>query len=114
MYQRAFDRVKGSLNLFVRVRSDSIDGVFTTDENELMTKSFSKSFMDFKGQGGVLTFCHSSLINVGAFIYTSDFKMHHFTLFFSNSDSSKMVVFKLSSISTKIKYFKKFEEYFRK
>ena len=51
MYQRAFDWVKGSLNLFVR--SGVIDGVFTTDENELMTKSFPKSFIDLMRQGDV-------------------------------------------------------------
>ena len=59
-----------------------------------MTKSFPKSLIDLIRQGDVLTFCQSSLIDVDAFIYTSDFKMHHFTLL------TVMAVFKLSSIST--------------
>ena len=42
----------------------------------------------------MLTFGQSSLIDVDAFIYTSDFKMHHFTLFFSNGGNRKMTVFK--------------------
>ena len=37
--------------------------------------------MDLIRQGDVLTVRQSSLINVDPFIYTSDFKMHHFTLF---------------------------------
>ena len=75
MYQRAFDRIKGSLNLFLR--SGVIDGVFTFDESELTTKSFSKSFIDLIRQGGVLTLRQSSLIDVDTFIFSSDFKMHH-------------------------------------
>ena len=80
------------LELFVRL--GVIDGVFTTDENELKTKSFPKEFMDLIRQGDVLTFSQSSLIDVDAFIHTSDFKMHHFTLFFSNGGNRKMAVFK--------------------
>ena len=37
--------------------------------------------MDLIRHGDVLTVRQSSLINVDPFIYTSDFKMHHFTLF---------------------------------
>ena len=80
------------LNFFVR--SSVIDGAFTTDENELKTKSFPKTFIDFIRQGDVLTFRQSLLIDADAFIYTSDFKMHHFTLFFSNGGNRKMTVFK--------------------
>ena len=46
-----------------------------------MTESFPKSFIDLIRQGDMLTFCQSSLIDVKVFIYTSDFIMHHFTLF---------------------------------
>ena len=79
-----------------------------------MKKYFPKSFIALIRQGDELTFRQSSFIDVDAFIYTNDFKMHHFSLFFSNGGNRIMTVFKLSSISTKIKDFKKFEEYFRK
>ena len=50
--------IKGSLNLFVH--SGVIEGVFTTDENESMTKSFPKSCIaDLIGQGDVQTFRQS-------------------------------------------------------
>ena len=55
MYYRGLLTIKGSLNLFVR--SGVIDEVFTTDENEWMTKSFPKSIIDLIGH----TSCNTHL-----------------------------------------------------
>ena len=67
------------------VRSGVVGREFTTNENELTAKSFRPSLEDLKRQEDGLRFRQSSLIDVEAFICTSDFKMHyciyHFTLF---------------------------------
>ena len=59
-------------------RRGCLSSLFTNDENEWMTKSFPKSFI---GLRDALTLRQSSSIDVDAFIYTNDLRMHHFTLF---------------------------------